>query len=239
MKKLICALLLALSSLFAASDEEIILFFKQIPDFANTKVNIVAREKIKDSEFEAVTVELRMNKNNSMQEVVFVNKNLITPELIDIKTLKSYSTEFRQRQKAAQAKAFDEKALALLKNEKMIISIGDKKKPVLYVFSDPQCPYCRQSLASIAEGLKDYYLKYVITSVHGEKGYEVVAMLYKAIKNAKTDKEKIAVLNKYYAKSFKPNEKVSKAEVDAARALFQRYNDIGLRAVPTMVEARK
>lgn len=234
MKKLLLALSLA-SSLSAATNAQIIEFFKKIPDFANANVQVISREKLADTNFDAVTVKLS-NPQQSMEEIIFVNGDLIATELINVKTLRSYSNEFREKKEALQRAQFDKKALALLKDETMTINIGDKNKPVLYVFSDPQCPYCRKFLARINDELQKYQLKYVITSVHGEPGFKRVAMLYKAIKNAKTDEEKIAVLNKYYASDFKGGVSVDKEQIDAARSLFDKYNKIGLRAVPTIID---
>lgn len=241
MKKIflgLIACMLAATCAFAASNEQIISFFKKIPDLANAKISIAKRSKIKGSDFEAVVVKISTDKYNNMDEIIFVNKNLLTTELINLNTMQSYNSEFRQKQQLAAQKVFDEKALKLLKNETWVISLGDSKKPLIYVFSDPQCPYCRKFLANVNEELKTNSLKYIITSVHGESGYKRTAQLYKAIKAAKTDEQKIAILNNYYSDNPKDPVSVSDDQINAAKNLFEKYNHIGLNAVPTLIKAR-
>lgn len=127
-------------------------------------------------------------------------------------------------------------AKAVAQKETMVIALGDKNKPAIYVFSDPECPYCREHLAQIDNELKNYQVNYILTPVHGKSAFEKSALIYKEAKKAKNDKEKIAILNKYYDANIKNYPKVSDAELKEVFSLYEKYRSLGLSATPTIIK---
>lgn len=99
-------------------------------------------------------------------QVVFVNKELtimITGDVIDLATGNSIANQIRQANKpVVDPSKFDTKDAI-----KFITGTGAKK---LYVFSDPQCPFCQQIESELAK-LKDatvYLFPFPIASLHPE-----------------------------------------------------------------------
>ncbi|MBF7066762.1 thioredoxin fold domain-containing protein [Campylobacter volucris] len=232
------ALLALTSSLFAANNDEIINFFKKNPNLNDAKITIVEREKIQNSDFEAVIVNFEIAGKN-LQEIVFTQGNFITTELVDIKKGEFYSQVFQAKLMEKQQAEFSKKALVELKKEKMFVSLGDKNKPLLYVFSDPECPYCKIHLDKIEDTLKTHQVKFILTPIHDTSAFEKSALIYKESKDAKDDAQKIAIMRKYYDKDIKDYKKPSQAEVKAVRDNFEKYSKLGLRAVPTIIDAQK
>ncbi|MCR8706013.1 hypothetical protein CAMP5121_08070, partial [Campylobacter sp. 2352 PW] len=114
----------------------------------NANISVSSREKIPDTNFEAVIVNFEISGKN-FQEIVFTQDNIITTEVIDVKKGEFYSQVYQAKLMEKQQAEFSKKALVELKKEKMFVSLGDKNKPLLYVFSDPECPYCRMHLDKI------------------------------------------------------------------------------------------
>ena len=108
------------------------------------------------------------------------------------------------------------------------------------MLTDALCPFCRKEMARIEETLKNNNVDIVMTSVHGDDGHAKSALIYKEIKNAKTDEQKIAVFKKYYAEDNKAGAKdVSAAELNAAKALAAKYFGAGVNSVPYIIELDK
>lgn len=250
MKKALSALALC-SLAFGASDKEILSLYEasigsQMP---NAKISIKERQKAGNTGFESVLLQIEV-AGQSEEEILFTKDNLIVPDIIDVKEKKSYRQEFQMKLFEKAAQAFQKDALPILKKEEKFIQIGDAKKPLLYIFSDPECPYCRQHLANIDKDLQDYQLKIILTPVHGRSAFEKAALIYKESKNAKDDTAKIAILKKYFDenlqnyaqdkkeanKALKALPAVSEAEVKAVYELYAKYKKLGLRSVPSFVE---
>ncbi|WP_291950081.1 thioredoxin fold domain-containing protein [Campylobacter sp.] len=237
MKKYL-VLLTLISSLFAVNNEEIINFFKKNPNLNDAKITIISREKIQDSNFEAMIINFELSGKN-FQEIIFTDGNFITTELVDLKKEKFYSKVFQEKLLKKQQAEFSKKALAKLQEENMLISLGDKDKPLLYVFSDPECPYCRMHLEKIEDILKTHQVKFILTPIHDTSAFEKSALIYKESKNAKDDAQKIAIMKKYYNANLKEYQKPSASEVNDVKKTFEKYSKLGLRAVPTIIDAQK
>lgn len=236
MKKFAFLLVFAgLSSAFALSNAQIIAFYEdmissQVP---NVKVSIGKRTKLTQG-YESVELIIRADGEEG-RELLFVKDDFMFPDIIDVKGKKSYRQDYEEQKRAAAKAEFEKNAKVTLKAEPYIIALGDAKKPKVYVFSDPECPYCRAHLATIEDELKKYQVNFVLTTVHGDSGFHKVAQIYTEIKKAPTDAQKIAILRKYYA----PNAKTPKASQNAyneAVKLYEKYGKMGLRSVPTFVE---
>lgn len=219
----------------ALSNEQIIAFYEamfksQMPE-ATLFIN--KREKLSGG-FESVELVIKVRGMES-SEILFVKDDYIFPDVIDVKNQKSFRQDFEMKQYQSARANFESKAKAALKDESQIIALGDTKKPKLYVFSDPECPFCRQHLAGIEKELENYQINFVLTTVHGESAFKKVAQIYAESKNAKTDSAKIAILRKYYDEKAKAP-KVAQKAYDEALALYEKYSAMGLRTVPTFVE---
>lgn len=235
MKKSILALAAMISLGFGVNDKQIEDFFaKGLPE--GVKFNIVSKSDVGGG-FEQLVLEYSGNvdgKEVSQQEIIFVNGDFFTPELV------SFKDGMSLKEKATKGMV-NSKLIPLLKAEDpaYIINIGnDPKKPTEYMFSDPECPYCRAELARIEQELKDKNIKLIITPVHDRSALEKAALIYKETAGAKTDSAKVKILRKYYDPAVKYDAKsVSDAEVESMDKLRQKYFSSGLRAVPYKLDA--
>ena len=224
------------------SNAEIIAFYEtmfksQMPE---AQLSINKREQLSGG-FESVELVIKV-REMQMSEILFVKDDYIFPDVIDVRKQKSFRQDFEMKQYQSARTNFESKAKVALKDEHQIIALGDAKKPKLYVFSDPECPFCRQHLAGIEKELENYQINFVLTTVHGnsdfkkDSAFKKVAQIYAEAKNAKTDAAKIAILRKYYDEKAK-TPKVAQKAYDEAVALYEKYAAMGLRSVPTFVEA--
>lgn len=236
MKKL--SLILACSaSLFAASNSEISDFYsKSIKmQFPNATVTVKDRQKVGDTGFESVIVSVSVD-GQTQDQILFTKDDIIVPDIIDLKTRTSYAQEYEMKKFQEAREHFAKNAKPIAQKEKMVIAMGDKNKPAMYVFSDPECPFCREQLEQIKDELKNYQINYILTPVHGKSAFEKSALIYKESKKAKSDDEKIAILKKYYDPNIKSYPKVSDAELKQIFSLYEKYRALGLSATPTIIK---
>lgn len=225
-------------ALFAASDAELLEFYSSTikAQFPDAKISIKERKKAGDTGFESVIIGIEVD-GNKREEILFTKDNIIVPDVIDLKARISYRQDFEVKKFQKARENFAKNAKSAVQKERMIISLGDKNKPKIYVFSDPECPYCREQMANIKNMLKTKQIHFILTPVaHGKSAFEKAALIYKESKSAKTDEEKIAILNKYFDKNIKDYPKVSEAEVKEIFELYRKYRSLGLIATPTVIE---
>ena len=246
MKKIILFLSATLSLSLAATDAQIKKFYDETfkEQLNKPTLKILKREKVEGSDFEAVVISLESDKMK-IEDMIFTKGDIIVPDIIDLKKNISYKQSYEVKKMLEQKQEFSKKALNELKKEKMLISLGDSKKPLVYIFSDPECPYCRMHLKNVRNDLKTHQIKLILTPVHGLSAFEKSALIYKEIKKAKNDEDKIKILEKYYSEKLpsytEKSEKgfnVSKKEVEEVVKLYQTYNSLGLSAVPMILEAK-
>ena len=104
------------------------------------------------------------------------------------------------------------------------------------MFSDPECPYCRAELAKIETTLKDNNVEIILTPVHELSSLQKSALIYKDIKNAKSDSDKVKILRKYFSEDYNVDEKnVSKEESNKIDTLRKKYFSAGVRSVPFII----
>ena len=257
MKKIILSSILAFSALTAATDEQILSVYGGAP--ANVKIEISGREPIKGLDgYEAVFVKFS-SKDGSAEEVIITKGDLIFSDVIDVKN-KTFFKEDIQKIRTYKNIA------DIYNNEKSenIIKLGnDKSKPTMVVFTDAECPYCRREMSAVEERLKNNNIEIVMTSVHGKSGHAKSFLIYKEMKTAKTDADKIKILRKYYDDTLpaditkkideaqtkeekiailkKYNEdtlfsKVSDEEISKMTTLTSKYMDAGIRGVPFILD---
>lgn len=237
MKKLILssvAVALSLSSVNAASDEEILSIYGGAPKDVNIK--IVERIPVAGLDgFEAVVVEFSKD-DFRQEEILFSKGDLIFPEVLNIKEKISYVSDMKEQRKLVNlSKVFN------AENEENIIKLGnDKDKPTMLVFTDAECPYCRKEMEQIEERLKTRNIEMVMISVHKDSGHSKSAMIYKDMKTAKTDADKIKILRKYYDDKLPSQEKQAGADnIAKMKALAAKYHAAGVDSVPFIIEKDK
>lgn len=217
------------------SNEEIIAFYEAIfkTQMPEAKLSINKREKLSGG-FESVELVIAV-ANRQSSELLFVKDGYIFPDVIDVANQKSFREEQETKQYQAARANFEKNAKIALQNETQIITLGEGNKSKIYVFSDPECPFCRQHLNAIEQELQNYQINFVLTTVHGENAFKKVAQIYAEAKNAKSDKAKIAILRKYYDEKA-PTPKVTQEAFNEAVALYEKYAKMGLRSVPVFIE---
>ena len=229
MKKVILASVIAATSLMAASDKQIEEFYSQMVD-SSVKVKVADRQKVA-GDIEAVVVKLSKD-GNSQDEIVFTKGDFIFPDVIDLKEQKSYLAEVK---KEVIAKGISK----IYKDEdkaNIIVLGSDPKKPTIIMFSDPECPYCRAELAKIETTLKDSNVEIVLTPVHDISSLQKSSLIYKDVKSAKSDSDKVKILRKYYAEDYNVDDKsVSKDDIAKIDNLRKKYFAAGVRSVPFIV----
>lgn len=220
------------SSLFAVDNKAIEDYFDFLPAGITVKIGKVVQ--VEGTKFEMVELQFMKDNQVVQNDFMFTQDNIMTPDLIDLKTKKSYRDELSKQ-------AAVNKISGVYKSESLdnIIKIGDDpKKDTMVIFTDPECPYCRKELANIEDELKKHNVEIVLISVHGDTAFDKINQIYKEAPNAKTDKEKIDLLRKYYAnKAEAPKSSVE--EMKKNRELSNKYFNAGIQGVPYKVEKNK
>jgi len=231
-KKLILATSMLSTSLFAATDAQIVEYFKaQIP-VPTVKVTVTSRIAIDDVKgMDYVSIDL--SDGSRVQKVsVFTQGDLIFPDVISVK-----SGSFKE--KLDKQKLIKELANLYKKEDKQNILVlgNDPKKETLIKFTDPECPFCRKEVAQIEEKLKTYNLKYIFTPVHDRSSLEKAILIYKQAGAAKTLDEKIKIVKKYFNGDV--DAKVTDEEVARVEKTRKKYFAAGLKGVPFYVNEKE
>ena len=231
-KKILLIPVILGSSLFSATDAQIVKYFKAKIPVPTVKITVTSRLKM--NEIVGMDyVSLNVSDGSRTQKIsIFTKGDFIFPDVIGIKN--GSLKEKLDKQKLIQELAF------LYKNEdkQNIIVLGnDPKKETLVKFTDPECPFCKKEVDKIEEKLKTYNLKYIFTPVHDRSSLEKSVLIYKQTKKAKTLSEKIKIIKKYYSGNV--DAKVTDEEVDKIEKTRQKYFLAGLKGVPFYVNEKK
>lgn len=231
MKRYLLGSMVLSVSLFGASSADVTNYLKsKVPP--NVKVKVLSIKKLdKAPKFDVVSVSLS-DGTKSQTLKLFTQGDFMFPDIIDIKHNTSFMQDLEKQEQAKKLKK-------VYKNEKSanIISLGnDPKKPTMVVFTDPECPYCRQELKNINKRLQSNNIKMILTPVHGKGALEKSFLIYKHIKSAKTDAQKIKLLNKYYDKNVDiSKEKVTPNDIKKMEKLRDRYIGDIVKGVPYFI----
>ncbi|KIM09831.1 MAG: histidine kinase [Sulfurovum sp. FS06-10] len=236
MKKWIAlATLLGAHTLFAATNEELINHFKASIQVPNISITVESRQGVDGiAGMDFVTLNLS-DGTRSQKLSVFTKDELIFPDVISIKQGGSIKEmmEMAELQKKMSA-------LYAKEEKKNIVVLGnDPKKETLVVFTDPECPYCRQELDKIEERLTTNNIKLIFTPVHERSSLEKSVLIYNEVAKAKNDAEKIKIVRKYYDENVKYDQKVSDVEIKRIEDLKLKYFGAGIKGVPFMVREKE
>jgi thiol:disulfide interchange protein DsbC len=238
MKKFLILPALALP-LMALSDAQIAEHFQkevasQLKGFnQNVTARVKSRAKVPGySSFEYAVLEI--NAGHQMPDInILIQGDFIYPEAVDVKT----GTSLRGK---VDSVVFLQGLTPVYKSEKPanIITLGDPKKPTIVMFTDPECPVCRDELKKINETLKNNSLKLILVPVGGLTGLQKSALIYDEIAKAKDDKAKLAVLNKYYDPKATVG-KIDEAKVKAVGEQRDKYARAGITKVPMFIDEKE
>jgi len=231
-KKLFILGVILSSSLFAATNAQIIAYFKSQIPVPTVEVTITSRivmKAISDMDY----VSLKLTDGARTQKLsVFTKGDLIFPDVIDIHK-GSIKDKFDKQKFIKQlSKLYQEE------NPKNILVLGnDPQKETQVVFSDPECPFCGKEVDKIEETLKTKNLRYIFTPVHEKSAMKKAILIYKQTKSAKNLQSKIKILKKYF--NTDTNEKVSDEEVTTIENTSKKYFSAGLEGVPFIINEKE
>lgn len=220
------------TSLSAATDEQIVNYFKSQIPVPTVTIKVTSRipiEDIKGMDY----VSLDLSDGTRTQKVsIFTQGDLIFPDVI---TLKDGSI----KDKLDKQKLIMELAKLYKKQDKknLIVVGNDPKKETLVMFTDPECPFCRKKVEKIEEKLKQYNLKFIFTPVHDRSSLEKSVLIAKQTKDAKNIEEKIKIIKKYFNSNV--DKKVTDEEVKEIDEQRNRYFAAGLKGVPFYVNEKE
>lgn len=242
MKKIVIASLLSSGMLFGSlSDSEILEIFEG--SSATIKYSIESRNNLPNTNYEEIKIKMSDGKN-SAYTVLYSDGNYIFPDIIDVKNKISYLANFENEQAKIAlenaAKSLGKLIKTMPKNS--IISIGnDKNKETKYLFTDPDCPYCRQDLELIENKLKNSNLKIILSPVssHGIAAIKKSIAILNETKNLNDDTSKIKILRNYFSSDAKIPQNISDKKVDEYKAQVDKIFDTGaVRGVPAIFNAK-
>ncbi len=156
MLKLLSVSALASLALFGATDEQIIKFVKRglgkNPAITVKSVKIADRVLLDNPKgwsayFITFDLELKRGKESidiSDNDIIFAKDNLISPDFIDVRSNRS----IKHRLSPAVKESFYDKEHLLYGSE--------KAKHKILVFSDPNCPFCKDLVPPIMEAALKY-----------------------------------------------------------------------------------
>ncbi len=231
-KNLILATSILASSAFAATDAQVIEYFKaQIP-VPTVKVEVTSRisiDSIKGMDY----VSLDISDGSRVQKIsVFTQGDLIFPDVISVK-------DGSIKEKLDKQKLIKELSNLYKKEDKQnILVLGtDPKKETLVKFTDPECPFCAKEVAIIEKKLENYNLKLIFTPVHDRSSLEKSILIYKQGTAAKTLDEKVKIVKKYFSGDV--DAEVSDEEVARVESVRKKYFAAGLKGVPFYVNEKE
>lgn len=234
MKHLSLVALLAASSLFAATDAQITAYFKaQVPD--HISVTVTSRTPAKEAAGYDFVVTTLSDGTQNQEVALFVKDGLMFPDIINLQTGDSLKQAIEQKQ-------LGQKLGALYKKEKKsnIVALGnDKNKPTMVVFSDPECPYCRNELNAVEDRLKTHNIRLILTPVHDVSALQKSYLIYQQTAKAKDDAAKIAILRKYFDENAVVDQTVSEEAVAQMDQLRRTYLRAGLKGVPFYIDEKE
>jgi len=230
-KKLIMAGSLLGTSLFAATDAQIISYFKSQIPVPTVKVTITSRMEIREIKgMDYVSIQLS-DSSRTQKVSVFTQGDLIFPDVISINSGSIKDKLDKQKLIKELSK--------LIKAEKPenIVALGnDPKKETLIVFTDPECPFCGKEVEKIEETLKSRNLKLIFTPVHDKSSLEKSVIIQKQTAVAKTLDEKVKIIKKYF--NGEVDEKVTDEEVAVIEKNRKKYFSAGLKGVPFKINEK-
>ncbi|MBZ7990936.1 MULTISPECIES: thioredoxin fold domain-containing protein [unclassified Campylobacter] len=236
MKKIILAMSVVSALSASKISDKVIEFVKTITP-ENIQVELVKVDKVPDSKFEMVEFNLLKDGVVVGSDVFFSDGVYGTPTMLNMKE----SIDLKASFMAKKEKEKQEKLSLLLtdfvkENPDMIINLGKQNSnTAMVVFSDPDCPYCREHLKNIEEDLKKTNIKFVLTPLPmHENALDKSLNIFDEIKTAKTDEEKIAILRKYYQDGVEHKKIDQDRKNEYAKKVDEKVFNMGVNYTPAI-----
>ncbi|MCR8696516.1 MULTISPECIES: thiol peroxidase [Campylobacter] len=242
MKKIAITSVLSSSLLFGALSESEILEIVKGGN-SNLKYSIESRKNLPNTNYEEIKIKMSDGKN-SVYTALYSDGEYIFPDIIDVKNRFSYLANFENEQNKIALKEASKSLGKVIKSlpKDSIITLGnDKDKEVKYLFTDPDCPYCRQDLELIENKLKNSNLKVILAPVasHGIPAIKKSIAILDEVKDAKDDASKIAILRKYFLPDAKEPQNISDKRVSQFKSQVDKIYATGaVRGVPTLIDEK-
>lgn len=228
------ATLLLSASLFAATNADIETFLKNSigknPNVTELKVSIVDKKTLDNPKgWEAFTVNLGGKVKQGDKErpisqnmIYFANGNIITTELIDMKTGKRLNDSLGPKFKAEY-----------YRKENLIYGNENAKHKVA-IFSDPLCPFCRRFVPEAIEYMKQYPDQFAVYYYHFplESLHPAAVALTKAAVAAELQGRKEVTLDMYKVE-------VDGREADEAKILEAFNKTLGTKITSADLKTKK
>ena len=224
-KILVCvALLLSAVSLQAVDNDKVVNYYKSFIKSnygKDIEVKVINTQTYRGFEVANVEIEVAGEKT---KHFMFVKDDFIFDDIHDLTTKKSLRDSFVENNILKQAKE-DKEYYKLGK--------GDKQK---WLFLDTDCSHCKNEVKKLSEMLKDTNLNVVFLNIiGGEYGAVKIVHLEKELKGKKSDKEKVAVIEKYFNYNLFDLQ-ATKEEIEAIKNRSKKFVDLGLEYVPFIID---
>ncbi|TXE84771.1 thiol peroxidase [Campylobacter peloridis] len=208
---------------------KIIEFYKnRLKNIDNLQIKFL--EENYDFPFEAYVFEFKTNKEKT-KEIVFLKGNYFFTDYVDLNTMQISKDKV---QDLISKDKYSDIIKELTTNDKeLIVSLG-KGRNNLYVFSDPQCPFCVKHLKTIDEKfLQENKVNFIFISVHNN--FKIIGSLYANLSEAKNDKEKLEIIREFYTNSSKYNDD-NKINEEKYKKAFDKYLNMGVAYTPFIIK---
>lgn len=145
--------------------------------------------------------------------------------------------EIQNFNESAKSKKLTEIFNSLPKERYISLKSSKSDAKTIFVVTDPECPYCRNEMKLIDEKLKENHINIVLAPVGARTSFVKSQIAMDKAKEAKNDKQKIAILKEIYSENYKIPENLRQQPTplieENAKAIFSS----GLiRGVPFIFE---
>lgn len=233
MKKIVLASIVAASSLFALTNDEIKGLYSNLPH--GLTIEIEERSEVKEFPGVDMVVIKVTDGKMSQTDVVFTKDDFMIQDLFNAKTGVSYKDDYLRSQTNKNIAEVYKK-----EDSKNIIKLGDDdKKPTTLIFSDPRCPHCQNTVANLDSILKDSNVELISLSfIGGPDSVARNAKMYEEAGKEKDLKKRIEIVQKYYKTETKVDP-ASEADSKAMIDITNKYSNAGINSVPYIIEKSK
>ncbi len=246
---------IALSAVLNAgmSDEQLVKYFKRVivknPSVKVNGVEIVDKQKVEGMNgWDVYLTNMKLNyqgKDVSVPQTVFINGDIATPVLYDLKNNRELTEEFKP------------KVPESMYNDAHLVFGNKDAEHKIVVFSDPQCPFCIETVPGIMKAAMDnpkkialYYYHLPLLRIHPvsdaltrimhvaqtQGKNDVILKMYSLKINAtETDEAKILEAVKKHTGFETTKEEINKQEVkDALKGDMDASAKMMITGTPTI-----
>ena len=218
------ALLFSAVGLQALNNDKVANYYKSLIKSnygKDVEVKVVGSQTYRG--FEVANVEI-ISGDDKTKHFMFVKDSFIFDDIHDLNTAKSLRESLVKDNIVKKAKE-DKEYYKLGK--------GNNQK---WLFLDTDCAHCKNEVKKLGDMLKDTSLNIVFLNIIGDEyGAVKTVHLEKELKSKKSDKDKVAVIEKYF--NYNPFDlQATKDEMQAIKNRSKKFVDLGLEYVPFIID---